>query len=314
MSILHKSQDRKSKRGQTMVEFALAFPIFLLIVLGIFEFGRLFVIYTSVYAAAREGARYGAAVDNLCNSQIESQAERAGFLAGDLTINTTYNVFDKNLQIISNDCADAKAGDMVVVEASVPFEFITGFIPVPGGGPIDLRSTARRTIIKKVYVDWTLAPVPVSTSVSGLPPTATNTPGGSTPSATSTPDPNATATPSLPTCEGSITVTTSGSSPYLVTIVNNGVEYYLDSLTVYWKKNNSDFVKVTMGSNYVWEGNLPDSPATLTESDLGWLVGSGTTPMNIYFSGSGSAQFEKVEMTLSTRDASGNVISQCSLP
>lgn len=313
MSILQEQKNRKSRRGQGLVEFALAFPIFLLIVLGIFEFGRLFIVYTSVYAAAREGARYGAAVDNLCNTNIESEAERAGFLAGDLSITTTYNVFDKNLNITSHDCAAAKAGDMVVVEASVPFEFITGFIPVPGGGPIELRSTARRTIIKKVYVDWTLEPVPASTSISGLAPT--NTPddgsGGTStpdPGATSTPDPNATATPSLPTCAGTITLDTTGTSPYTVTLVNDlGVEYTLDNLTVYWNKESSNFVKVTMGTN-VWEGNLLDSPATLTEEDLGWLVGAGTNWINLYFT-AGNAQIQSVVMTLST--SSGE---QCTLP
>ena len=246
----------KNRKGQGIVEFALAFPVFLLIVLGIFEFGRLFVIYTSVYAAAREGARYGAAVDNLCNGQIEAQAERAGFLAGDLKIIPKYKVFDKNLKIISTDCEKAKAGDLVVVEASVPFRFITGFIPVPGGNPITLRSTAERTIIKKIYIDWTLAPTPASTSVSGLPPTPTTAGGGATSTPTSTPDPNATATPALPTCEGTIALETTGTSPYTVTLVNNlGEEYTLDNLTVYWNKKSSNFVKVTMGTN-VWEGNL----------------------------------------------------------
>src|SRR3990170_2073926 len=192
----------RSRKGQGMVEFALAFPVFLLIVLGIFEFGRLFIVYTSVYAAAREGARYGAAVDNLCNTAIEAEAERAGLLAGDLSISTSYEVFDKNLQLVSSNCADAKAGDRVIVKASVPFEFITGFIPVPGGSPITLASTAKRTIIKKVYVNWTLAPVPLSTSVSGPTPTVETSPAGGTPTITSTPEPGVTPTPPLPNCNG----------------------------------------------------------------------------------------------------------------
>src|SRR5574340_438685 len=83
---------RNRKRGQSMVEFALAFPIFLMIVIGIMEFGRLFITYTSVYAAAREGARYGAAVENLCNfDAITAQANRVAFVTDGLSVNTVYS-------------------------------------------------------------------------------------------------------------------------------------------------------------------------------------------------------------------------------
>ncbi len=47
--------------GQGFLEFALALPIFLLLVMGVFEFGRLLAVASSVYTAAREGARYGSA-------------------------------------------------------------------------------------------------------------------------------------------------------------------------------------------------------------------------------------------------------------
>ncbi|MHB0967281.1 MAG: TadE/TadG family type IV pilus assembly protein [Bellilinea sp.] len=307
-SIKLNQNNRKGNRAQGIVEFALAFPVFLLIVLGIFEFGRLFIIYTSVYAAAREGARYGAAVDNLCNTEIEAEAERAGFLAGDLAISTSYEVFDKNLQLVSSNCVDAKAGDRVVVRASAPFEFITGFIPVPGGGPITLTSTAKRTIIKKVYVNWTLAPVPLSTSATGATPTVETSPAGGTPTNTATPEPGVTPTPPLPTCNGTLTVDTSGTSPYEITLVNNGGEYTLDSITVWWTKESADFVKVTMGTN-IWEGNLPDSPATLTKDDLGWPVGVGTSGLYVYFDGANNAQLQGVSLVLS--NASGE---KCTLP
>jgi hypothetical protein len=49
-------------KGQTFVEFALIFPLLLAIILGISEFGRLLVTYTSVAAAGREAARYDASV------------------------------------------------------------------------------------------------------------------------------------------------------------------------------------------------------------------------------------------------------------
>ena len=51
----------RKEHAQTMVEFALVFPIILLITYGIIEFGRMVFIYAAVTGSAREGARYGAA-------------------------------------------------------------------------------------------------------------------------------------------------------------------------------------------------------------------------------------------------------------
>ena len=60
----------KSEHAQTMVEFAIVFPILLLLTYGLIEFGRMIFIYVAVTSAAREGARYGSA---------------AGFLDGSIT-------------------------------------------------------------------------------------------------------------------------------------------------------------------------------------------------------------------------------------
>jgi Flp pilus assembly protein TadG len=72
-----------------MIEFALALPIVLLLVIGMFEVGRLIVYYSAVNSAAREAARYGAASgkeDGLyryCNqARIREAAVKAGFVAG----------------------------------------------------------------------------------------------------------------------------------------------------------------------------------------------------------------------------------------
>jgi|WetSurSiteA1Bulk_404760.scaffolds.fasta_scaffold85588_2 hypothetical protein len=56
-----KMAHSKREIAQTMVEFAIVFPIVLLITYGIIEFGRMVFIYTAITGAAREGARYGAA-------------------------------------------------------------------------------------------------------------------------------------------------------------------------------------------------------------------------------------------------------------
>lgn len=50
---------RRSRPGQTLVEFALTLPILLLLIFGIIEFGRIFQAWVTVQNAARTAARYG---------------------------------------------------------------------------------------------------------------------------------------------------------------------------------------------------------------------------------------------------------------
>jgi len=52
--LLHSPQ-----RGQSLVEFAMIIPIFLLLGVVIFDLGRGVYYYSAIHNAAREGARYG---------------------------------------------------------------------------------------------------------------------------------------------------------------------------------------------------------------------------------------------------------------
>ena len=52
---------KQTRQGQSLVEFALALPILLLILAGVLEVGNILTQYNRVQQAAREGARFGAA-------------------------------------------------------------------------------------------------------------------------------------------------------------------------------------------------------------------------------------------------------------
>jgi Flp pilus assembly protein TadG len=54
-----RRRDRRS-RGQSLAEFALVIPIFLLLMVSLFDLGRAVFAYNSVTNAAREGARFAA--------------------------------------------------------------------------------------------------------------------------------------------------------------------------------------------------------------------------------------------------------------
>lgn len=63
--------------GQTLIEFALALPIFLLLVFGLVDLGRGFYYYNLLANMAREGARY-AIVDPDNTAAISSTVSSAG--------------------------------------------------------------------------------------------------------------------------------------------------------------------------------------------------------------------------------------------
>ena len=52
-----------SNRGATIVEFALAFPLLILILGGMFQFGYTFFVYNSLVSQVRSGTRYASIAD-----------------------------------------------------------------------------------------------------------------------------------------------------------------------------------------------------------------------------------------------------------
>lgn len=54
-----KAYCRRSQAGQTILELALLLPLFLLLVMGVFDIGKYMYVYILVGNAARAGAAYG---------------------------------------------------------------------------------------------------------------------------------------------------------------------------------------------------------------------------------------------------------------
>lgn len=70
MFIVETSLKQRARRGQSMVEFALAIPFLLLVLLGIVYFGKYFYVAQNVVYAAQEGARMAARVPNLKDPSV----------------------------------------------------------------------------------------------------------------------------------------------------------------------------------------------------------------------------------------------------
>jgi Flp pilus assembly protein TadG len=71
-----RRRNRTPSRGQTLVEFALILPVFILVLMGILDLGRAVYYSATLSNAAREAAREGI-VDQTCNHVTDKAVQRA---------------------------------------------------------------------------------------------------------------------------------------------------------------------------------------------------------------------------------------------
>lgn len=124
-----------SSRGQALVEFALAFPLLLLLSFGILDFGRAMSAYIELAHTAREGARsgiYTSATDADIRNTVKAQAPLLGLADGDISISPTY---------------PRTSGDNLQVTITYNFNSFTPLVnSLWGGGTLPLTSVARMNV------------------------------------------------------------------------------------------------------------------------------------------------------------------------
>lgn len=119
----------RRKRGQALVEFALILPIFLLILLAVFDLGRAVFAYNSVTNAAREGARL--AIVNQTTASITAKATSSASIAETAAPNVTVGFYESGPAVnpTSNAvCAPRNIGCMAVVTFETTYRPITPII------------------------------------------------------------------------------------------------------------------------------------------------------------------------------------------
>ncbi len=86
---------RGGQRGQELVEYALAFPLFLLLVMSIVDLGRATYYYSSLHYLAREGARYAIVYPaDLGGTETAVRSRAVGLDPTILTVSTDFPTDD----------------------------------------------------------------------------------------------------------------------------------------------------------------------------------------------------------------------------
>jgi Flp pilus assembly protein TadG len=142
----------RRSRGQSLVEFALALPIILLLFMGIFDFGRAIFAYNTVSNAARDGARV-AIVDQRTTAGVSNAAQAAADQATGLGLNPA-DANQVRVQYLQPDLSGACPsawGEWVGCVAEVRVQYVyRPATPIIGNilGPITLGSTTQIPIEK----------------------------------------------------------------------------------------------------------------------------------------------------------------------
>ncbi len=132
--------------GQSLVEFALVLPIFMLIVAGIADFGMLLYSNMTAINAAREGARLSiTAPGDTSAVEARVRAMSTGLSQADLTVTTSCERPDAAPATTFHACTapDWESGDAVVVTVDYTYHMIW---PLTFGNEIPITSTVRMRI------------------------------------------------------------------------------------------------------------------------------------------------------------------------
>ena len=117
--------------GQALVEFGLILPVLVLILMGVFDFGRAFYAYNAISNGAREGARYGI----IHPDELETIEERAVAQTFILDMDTM------DVQVTFPSGTDR--GNPITVTVQYDFYALTPLIStIWGGGALSLESAA----------------------------------------------------------------------------------------------------------------------------------------------------------------------------
>ena len=150
--------------GQGLVEFALILPVLLLLVLGIVEFGRMMIMFSSVSTASRDAVRYAVSVGETPASiphyqdclGIRNAAQRVAIFV-EPTIVITYDPDGPGGAAPVEYCEVGSDVDPIEVSLGTQIsvtvtDIYTPLVPLVELPTIPIISETARTVLRDVYV------------------------------------------------------------------------------------------------------------------------------------------------------------------
>lgn len=150
--------------GQGLVEFALIMPVFLLLVLGIVEFGRMMITFSSVSTASRDAVRFAVSVGEASTGiphyqdclGIRDAAKKVAVFA-DPTILIAHDSdgpggaapVEYCLVGTSVDPIEIALGTQISVTVTDIYDPLVPIVQIPN---IPISSETARTVLRDVYV------------------------------------------------------------------------------------------------------------------------------------------------------------------
>jgi TadE-like protein len=119
-------------RGQAVVEFALVLPIFVLILVAVFDVGRAVYAYSTINNAAREAGRLAILDQNLADIQAEGAGQAVSLDIAASSVLVDYR--DPGSPNVANSCAYGPGDEFIVgclAVVRVPYTY-TAATPIIG--------------------------------------------------------------------------------------------------------------------------------------------------------------------------------------
>lgn len=128
--LLHRF--RQTEAGQSLVEFTMVLPIFLILLFGLVDFGRAFYTWLVVTNAAREGARAAAIQATAETVDARIYSSFCGNYPSDCTL-------DPGKLTIAKTNIQGTRGTATTINLAYDFEFVTpigSMLKIIGGGDL----------------------------------------------------------------------------------------------------------------------------------------------------------------------------------
>jgi hypothetical protein len=128
---------KRIHQGQTLIEFALLLPVFLVLIIGFLDLGRAVFYYSALSNAVRESTRYAISQRNLSEDDIKDKVIEYAF-----ALQNTPNPLESDDITISYPLIEHGINMTISIKATYTFLPVTPFI-APSGIDLVVQSTMR---------------------------------------------------------------------------------------------------------------------------------------------------------------------------